>query len=80
MATMDPLEPQDGNEHSLYTGETHRRKVIKTLPFIKQLTIEQYLRNTDKLSREQAIELLKDALVQIAQKDAIFVDLMKNNM
>ena len=80
MATLDPQEPQDGNENSLYTGETYRRKVIKTLPFMKQLTIEQHMRSAENLSRDQAIELLKDCIVQLAQKDKIFGDMVKSGM
>ena len=77
---MATLDPQDGNENSLYTGEAYRRKVIGTLPMMKQFTIQQHLSNADSLSREDAIELLKDCIVQLAQKDKIFGDMIKSGM
>ena len=73
---MSLIEP-DNND---YIGEQYRNKVIKALPMVKQFTVQQHLRNTDNLSREQAIDLLKDCIVQLAQKDALFIELMKDNM
>lgn len=72
------IDPQDGNENSLYSGEAYRRKVIASFPLRKQLTITQHLKAADNLDRENAIELLKDTLVQLSQKDVLFADLLKN--
>lgn len=75
MATM----PNEDNNQPL-TGEAHRNKVIATLPLSKQFSIRQYLSNCDGLSRDQAVDLLKDMIVQSAQKDAVFAELLKSEV
>ena len=77
---MSTIDPQDNNEPNAYIGEEYRTKVIGTLPLMKQFTIRQHLSNADSLSRADAIELLKDCIVQLAQKDKIFGDMIKSGM
>lgn len=77
MATMP--NPDNNNNNDMI-GEAHRNKVIATLPLMKQFTIRQQMSNADSLSREQAIEMLKEFIVQSAQKDAVFAELMKGSM
>jgi len=74
------IDPQDNNEPKAYMGKDYRNSVIKTLPLMKQFTIRQHLNTADSLSREGAIELLKDCIVQLAQKDKIFGDMLKSGM
>lgn len=76
---MATLDPKDGDNEK-YIGEEYRNKVINTLPLMKQFTIRQHLKNADSLSREQAIEFLKEAIVQLAHKDKIFAEMMKSGM
>lgn len=78
MATLEPQGNNDNNNEML--GEEHRNKVIASLPLMKQFTIRQQIKNADALTREQAIEMLKEAIVHIAQKDAVFLELMKSSM
>lgn len=79
MATLDPKENNDNNNNPSI-GKEHRDKVIASLPLMKQFTIRQQLKNTESLSKDQAIELLKETIVQLAHKDSVFAELMKSSM
>lgn len=77
MATLNPQGNNNGEEPMI--GKAHRDKVISTFPLSKQFMIRTQLNNTENLRREEAIELLKDCIVQLAQKDAVFAELMKTS-
>lgn len=79
MPTLDPDNNNNNNSEQPMIGKAHRDKVISTLSLSKQFMIRTQLNNTENLRREEAIELLKDCIVQLAQKDAVFAELMKTN-
>ena len=62
-----------------YTGKNYRDEVISKLSLSKQFSMRQHLKNCDALTKDQAIELLKDTIVQLAHKDMTFELIMKDN-
>lgn len=62
-----------------YNGPEYRSKIISKLELSKQFAIRQHLSNCDKLTKEQAIEFLKDAIVQLAHKDYTYRLIMKDD-
>ena len=66
-------------EDKQYVGEEYRNEVISKLSLSKQFSMRQHLKNCDALTKDQAIELLKDAIVQLAHKDMTFELIMKDN-
>jgi hypothetical protein len=55
-----------------------RNEIISKLPLSKQFLVRQHLTNAESLSRDQAIEMLKESLVHIAYKDYTFLNMLKN--
>ena len=77
MALINPT-PGNGDEKP-FIGETYRNEVISKLSLSKQFAIRQQLSNCDALNKDQAIDLLKDAIVQLAHKDFTFNMLLKED-
>ena len=71
------LTPEPNNNSDELIGKEHRDRVISTLPLSKQFYIRQRLSDCDGLTKDQAIELLKECIVQSAQKDEIYNKLIK---
>ena len=78
MTTLDPSNNNNNNEKHI--GKAHRDKVINTFPLSKQFLIRTQLKNADALTRDQAVEMLKEFIVQSAQKDEVFKGLIKSGM
>ena len=78
MALIDPPNNGDNNDDQKYMGEEFRTKVLNQLALSKQFSIRQQLNSCDSLSRDQAVEFLKDAIVQLAYKDLTFASIMKS--
>lgn len=70
----------EDNNSPEYIGEEYRNQVISELPLHKQLALRGYLKTADSLSREQAIEMLKESLVLIARKDQAILQIMKGEL
>jgi hypothetical protein len=79
---MDTLYPNgnnnnDNNEELPLSGEEYRNRVIPTFSLAKQFAIRTQLKNAEALKKEEAIELLKDFIVHLAQKDAVVAKIIK---
>jgi hypothetical protein len=60
------------------SNESSRNNIISQLSLSKQFVLRQHLTATDKLSREQAIEMLKECLVHSAFQEHVFANLLKS--
>jgi hypothetical protein len=60
------------------TNEEERNRIIALLPLSKQFNLRQLLSNADGLSKDQAIEMLKESLVHTAYKDHTFLTMLKH--
>lgn len=67
-------------EDKPFIGEEYRKEVISKLSLSKQFQLRTQLNNCDKLSKDQAIDLLKDAIVQLAHKDFTFAAILKDTI
>lgn len=74
---MTTLPSNNNNEEQPFIGKEYRDKVIAGFPLEKQFLIRTQLKDTESLNKEQAIELLKEYIVQSAQKDLLFLNMMK---
>jgi hypothetical protein len=72
--------PEENNNNDRFTGKDYRDEIISKFSLSKQFAIRQQLSECDRLSEEQAVELLKEAIVQLAHKDFTFALLMKNEI
>lgn len=77
---MSLLEPPNEDNNKSYAGKKYRDEVISKLSLSKQFSIRQHLSNCDALTKEQAIDLLKDAIVQLAHKDFTFSLILKDTI
>lgn len=77
MALIDPPNNGDDNKENEYSGEKYRNEVINKLSLSKQFTLRQQLSNCDALSRDQAVEFLKDCIIQLAHKDYTLAQVMR---
>lgn len=71
-----PSEFNDNNSDS----DEKRKEIISKLSMSKAFTITQQLKMTDKMSREQAIELLKDTLVSLAYHQETYSAILKSGV
>lgn len=69
-----PSEFNDSN------SEEKRKEIISKLSMSKAFTITQQIKMTDKMSREQAIELLKDTLVSLAYHQETYASILKSGV
>jgi Tfp pilus assembly ATPase PilU len=58
-------------------SEEQRNSIISQLSLSKQFILRQHLTTADKLSREQAIEMLKESLVSSAFQEHVFNNIIK---
>jgi hypothetical protein len=58
-------------------SEKRRKEIISKLSMSKAFTITQQIKMADKMSREQAIDLLKDTLVSLAYHQETFISMLK---
>ena len=76
MPVFDNNKPED-NSNPFPTADS-RNKRIATLPLSKQFTLRTQINSCDNLSKEQAIEFLKELLVQQAVKDDLLIKMHKS--
>ncbi len=67
------------NNDSSNTAEEERNRIISLLSLSKQFALRKYLAEVDKMSREQAIEMLKESLVHSAYKDHTFLNMLMSS-
>lgn len=58
------------------SAEQERNRIISLLSLSKQFALRKYLTQVDSMSREQAIEMLKESLVHSAYKDHTFLNML----
>jgi hypothetical protein len=61
-------------------SEKRRKEIISKLSMSKAFTITQQIKMADKMSREQAIDLLKDTLVSLAYHQETFTSMLKSSV
>lgn len=68
------------SEFNNSNSEEKRKEIISKLSMSKAFTISQQIKMTDKMSREQAIELLKDTLVSLAYHQETYASILKSGV
>lgn len=54
-----------------------RQEIIAKLSMSKAFTVSQQLKQADQMSKEQAIELIKDLFVHLAYKEETYNSILK---
>lgn len=71
------LEDRPSEFNNYNDSEERRKEIISKLSMSKAFTITQQIKMVDKMSREQAIDLLKDTLVSLAYHQETFISMLK---
>lgn len=61
-------------------NEAYRTEIISKLSMSKAFTVTQQLKSADKMSREQAIDLLKDTIVSLAYHQETYASMLKSGI
>jgi len=72
MATLD--------NNNTPSGDDARSEIISKLDYNKQFSLRQRLSLTEELSRQEAIEALKDSLVHTAYKEQTYLRMLKQEL